>query len=603
MKKTDNNGILFLFRGCTNGLKRYFFLAALCSFGSILFNFLSPQIIRITVDSVLGDKEFAFRAAEYAVNLLGGRNALRSNLYLCAVAVFACALAEGLFTLVSRLSLSHCTESCLKRLRDRIFGHIQRLPFSWHTFNSTGDTIQRCTADMDVIRNFIANQLLEVIRITILIATALFLMAGMNLPLTLCAALFIPIVAGYSGIFFAQISKRFRIADESEGELMSFVQENLTGVRVVRAFGRERFELDRFDEKNNKLYHKWVDLGYLLGAYWGIGDMVTGLQVLTIICVGCYYACSGGITLGEFLVFVSYNRTLAYPLRRLGRILSDMSKMKVSCSRLCEILSAEEEGDGENVLSADGIKGDIEFKHVTFSYRSVPVLKDVSFHVPRGTTLGVLGATGSGKSTLCSLIDRLYDADEGLIMIDGHDIREYDRRSLRSKIGLVLQEPFLFSKTIAENIAIAKPDSSMEDIRAAARISDIDESITGFANGYETAVGERGVTLSGGQKQRIAIARTLICSCPVLIFDDSLSAVDLGTDARIRASLKKSAKGSTVILISHRINTLMDSDNIIVLENGRIAEMGTHESLIAQNGIYRRTYDLQRAAADTQEDI
>ena len=280
-----------------------------------------------------------------------------------------------------------------------------------------------------------------------------------------------------------------------------------------------------------------------------------------------------------------------------------MSKMKVSCSRLCEILSAEEEGDGENVLSADGIKGDIEFKHVTFSYRSVPVLKDVSFHVPRGTTLGVLGATGSGKSTLCSLIDRLYDADEGLIMIDGHDIREYDRRSLRSKIGLVLQEPFLFSKTIAENIAIAKPDSSMEDIRAAARISDIDESITGFANGYETAVGERGVTLSGGQKQRIAIARTLIFSCPVLIFDDSLSAVDLGTDARIRASLKKSAKGSTVILISHRINTLMDSDNIIVLENGRIAEMGTHESLIAQNGIYRRTYDLQRAAADTQEDI
>ena len=451
---------------------------------------------------------------------------------------------------------------------------------------------------MDIIRNFVANQMIELIRIVILASTALFLMSRMNGTLTLVALVFIPLIAGYSGIFFSILSKKFRVADESEGDLMVNVQENLTGVRVVRAFGREKQELDRFDQANQKLYDLWVDMGYTMGAYWGIGDLVTGLQVMTVIAVGALLAYRGQLTLGEFLAFVSYNRTLAFPLRRLGRILSDISKTRVSAERLAEIQAAEEERDAPDALAPD-LRGDIVFDHVSFAYDGSDVLRDVSFTVPAGSTFGILGGTGSGKSTLCYLLDRLYDLgpDSGRITIGGVDIRDIRRDHLRENIGLVLQEPFLFSKTIAENIAVARPQSNMEQVRHAAAVADVDDSIQGFAHGYDTLVGERGVTLSGGQKQRVAIARTLLCGCPILVFDDSLSAVDLMTDARIRASLREDTGSATVLLISHRINTLMDADRILVLDNGRVAQLGTHEELLTQDGIYRRTYDLRSAAA------
>ncbi|MGM9638930.1 MAG: ABC transporter ATP-binding protein [Butyricicoccaceae bacterium] len=591
--------ILPCFWPYTKGLKRFFALAVLAAFFSILFSFLTPQIIRLTVDSVIGEEPFALPAPLMdALEALGGRAALRSHLRLTAAAVLTCALSEGLFTLSYRLLISHTTESYMKRLRDAIFRHIQHLPFRWHTQNRTGDIIQRCTSDMDIIRNFVANQMIELIRIVILASTALFLMSRMNGTLTLVALVFIPLIAGYSGIFFSILSKKFRVADESEGDLMVNVQENLTGVRVVRAFGREKQELDRFDKANQKLYDLWVDMGYTMGAYWGIGDLVTGLQVMTVIAVGALLAYRGQLTLGEFLAFVSYNRTLAFPLRRLGRILSDISKTRVSAERLAEIQAAEEEHDAPGALAPD-LRGDIVFDHVSFAYDGSNVLRDVSFTVPAGSTFGILGGTGSGKSTLCCLLDRLYDLapDGGRITIGDVDIRDIRRDHLRENIGLVLQEPFLFSKTIAENIAVARPQSSLEQIRHAAAVADVDDSIQNFAHGYDTLVGERGVTLSGGQKQRVAIARTLLCGCPILVFDDSLSAVDLMTDARIRASLREDTGSATVLLISHRINTLMDADHILVLDNGRVAQLGTHEELLAQEGIYRRTYDLQSAAA------
>jgi len=589
----------------TAGIKGFFILAVLTAFCAILFGFLTPQIIRITVDSVIGTEPFALPAflMEW-LDRLGGREGLRQNLLLCGGAVLVCTVVEGLCNLSSRLLISHTTETYIKRLRDAIFRHIQHLPFSWHTHNRTGDIIQRCTSDMDVIRNFVANQLLETIRIVILATTALYLMSQMNQTLTVIALCFIPIIACYSGIFFSRLSKQFRIADESEGDLMVAVQENLTGVRVVRAFGREKQELDRFDRFNQIHYDKWVDMGYTMGAYWGIGDLVTGIQVMTIIAAGAVLAYRGELTLGEFLVFVSYNRTLSFPLRRLGRILSDMSKMKVSAERLAEILEAEEELDAPEDAAPE-IRGDIAFERVSFGYDGTDVLKDVSFTIPAGSTFGILGGTGSGKSTLGYLLDRLYDLEpgKGRITIDGRDIRTIRRDHLRHNVGIVLQEPFLFSKTIAENIAIARPESSMEQIRHAASVADVDESIMEFRDRYETLVGERGVTLSGGQKQRVAIARTLMCGSPIMLFDDSLSAVDLTTDARIRAALRQDTDNATVILISHRINTLMDADRILVLEDGRVAQIGTHEELIAVDGIYKRTYDLQSAAASGKEAI
>ncbi|MBQ4051366.1 MAG: ABC transporter ATP-binding protein, partial [Oscillospiraceae bacterium] len=413
---------------------------------------------------------------------------------------------------------------------------------------------------------------------------------------------FIPLVMGYSGIFYAKIAGRFRIADEAEGELTTTVQENLSGVRVVRAFGRERFEIERFDKKNINFSNLWIELGKLLSLYWCLGDLITGLQVMTIIVAGAFFAVQGELSLGEFLAFVSYNATLIWPVRGLGRILSEMSKAGVSIDRVAYILNAEEEIEPADAKTP-AMTGDICFNDVTFSYEGVkPVLDHVSFTIPAGKTFAVLGSTGSGKSTMMHLLDRLFDLGEGQgsITVGGVDIREIRRDHLRKNIGLVLQEPFLYSRTIKENIAIAHPGVGLDDVRGAAGIACVDEAIDTFTDGYDTVVGERGVTLSGGQKQRVAIARMLMQNAPIMIFDDSLSAVDAETDAKIRAALHERMGDATVILISHRITTLMQADMILVLEDGKLSQMGTHNELIAKEGIYRQIYDIQMSSRDRE---
>ena len=428
-----------------------------------------------------------------------------------------------------------------------------------------------------------------------LIVLSLALMFGMNAKLSWIALCFIPVVMLYSGVFYAKISKRFQTADEAEGDLSAAAQENFTGVRVVRAFGRESYEIDRFQKKNEKFANLWIRLGHLLSAYWGIGDLVSNIQVMTIIVVGSLEAVAGNITLGEFIVFVSYNSMLVWPVRSLGRILSEMSKTGVSIGRIKEILDAKEEADPEDAVCPP-MNGDVVFENVSFDYYGVnPVLKNVSFTVKAGTTVGILGSTGSGKSTMMYLLDRLYDLPEGhgRITISGVDIRRIPRGYLRKNIGFVLQEPFLFSKTIRENIGITHPAADLSAVRHSASIAAVDEAITEFSAGYDTVVGERGVTLSGGQKQRVAIARMLMQHAPIMVFDDSLSAVDAETDAKIRAALKENTGDSTVVLISHRITTLMHADRIFVIENGNIVQSGTHEELCRQDGLYKQIYDIQ----------
>lgn len=582
------------------GIKRYFLFAVLASAFSIVFQFLMPQIFRITVDSVIADKPFALPGFLSAwLQSLGGRDYLRSHLIICAGAVVAVSLISGLCNFLSRSNIARFTERFVRSLRDTLYTHVQHLPFRWHIQNQTGDIIQRCTSDVDVIRNFVSSQLIEVIRTVFLISVALGLMFSMNTTLSLIALVFIPIVMLYSGFFYRRISRRFKKADEAEGELTVAVQENLTGVRVVRAFAREKHEVDRFDARNESFARSWIDLGATLGAYWGLGDVVTGLQVMSIIVVGSIFAVRGTITLGEFLVFVSYNQTLAWPVRSLGRTLSEMSKMGVSLDRLKEILDAPAESD-ESALAHPPLDQDIRFDNVTFSYDSQPVLKNLSFTVEKGKTFGILGSTGAGKSTVTYLLNRLYDLpeDSGRITIGGVDIRQIDRAYLRRNIGLVLQEPFLFSKTIHENIGIAAEDKSLAAVHRNANIAAVHDSIEGFAAGYDTLVGERGVTLSGGQKQRVAIARTLMLGAPVMVFDDSLSAVDLETDARIRDALHEVSADATVILISHRINTLMNADRILVLTDGALEDVGTHAELIAREGTYKRIYDMQGSISE-----
>ena len=582
-----------------------FGLGLLCSMLNTAFNSLTPQIIRMTVDSIIGSEELpGWFTALGLQRLLQGDTA--RVLLLAAAAVLAAAILSGVFSFLARINTARASENAIKSLRDALYGHIQKLPFSWHTAHQTGEIIQRCTSDVEVIRNFVSAQMVEVFRIVFLIVMTMAIMFSMNVKISLVVAVFIPIIALYSFFFSSKISKRFMDADIAEGKLSSTVQENLTGVRVVRAFGRENFEIERFDERNNHFADLWIRLGHMMTTYWSTGDFIMALQVLTVICVGTVSAVNGEITLGEFLAFVSYNATLTWPVRSLGKILAEMSKTGVSLERVSYILLAEPEHDPPRALQPP-MDRDISFEHVTFGYENQkPVLDDVTFTIPAGSTFAILGGTGSGKTTLMHLLNRLYDLEPGCgrITIGGVDISRIGRGYLRKNVAIVLQEPFLFSRTIRENIGITAQerdrDAMLEYVRSAARSACVDEAIEGFAQGYETVVGERGVTLSGGQKQRVAIARMLTQNAPVMIFDDSLSAVDAETDAKIRQQLKEKMGSATTILISHRITTLMQADRILVLDNGRVADLGTHEELIARPGIYRDIYEIQMNNADRE---
>ena len=578
----------------------FFAAALLCACLSMIFNALTPQIIKITVDSVLGEEPAQLPALLRGLIDLEGLKAepIRA-LWLAAGAVVVVAILRGICTYGQRVNLSKGSEGFVKKIRDDLFRHIQHLDFEWHTAHSTGDIIQRCTSDVEVIRNFVCLQLVEVVRTVFLIVLYLSIMISMSPRLSLVSLVFIPVVGLSSGIFYRKISRRFQAADEAEGEVTTCAQENFTGVRVVRAFGRERFEEDRFAAKNNRFSQLWIRLGKLMSIYWASGTLLTCLQVMAVIVVGTIETVEGRMTLGGFIAFVGYNETLAWPVRALGRVLSDMSKAGVSMDRVGYILKAPEERDTPEAEDVE-LRGDIVFDHVTFGYEGQPVLKDVSFAIPQGSTFAVLGGTGSGKSTLIHLLDRLYDLGEGQgrITIGGRDIRTLRRECLRRQIGLVLQEPFLFSQTIRENIAATCPRAPEEELRHAAAVACVDEAIQEFPDGYETMVGERGVTLSGGQKQRVAIARMLMQHAPVMVFDDSLSAVDAETDTKIRTALREQVQGATVILISHRITTLMQADRILVLEDGRVADLGTHSELIARPGIYREIYEIQMSSDD-----
>lgn len=589
-----------LIRRFFDGSKRYFVIAVAASLATTVLNALTPQIFRFSIDSVLGGSKYAY---------------LAEHLWILALLLVGVAVLSGISQYTFRSNTALAGENFAKNMRDTLFVHVQRLPMGWHDKNQTGDIIQRCTSDVEVIRNFVVTQLLEVFRTVFLIITSFAMMLSMNVELSLVVLLFVPIVVLYSAVFYRLIAKRFIVADEAEGELSTVVQENATGVRVVRAFGREQFEMDRFREKNDYFAKLWIRLGTLSGLYWGVGDLITGLQVVTVIVLGAARAVRGDISVGEFIAFASYNTTLVWPIRGLGRILSDMSKAGVSFERVDYIIRAEEEAYGntddsvraeeEAYENADDLKGgfDICFDHVSFGYEDgQKVLSDITFQAPQGYTFGILGGTGSGKSTIIQLLTRLYELKDGQgsITVGGEDIRRIPLKKLRGSIGMVLQEPFLYSRTIRENIAAARPDASMEEIRRVAKIACIDDAVMSFPDGYDTLVGERGVTLSGGQRQRVAIARMLLEGAPVMVFDDSLSAVDSQTDLMIRKALKAHMKDAAVILISHRITTLMSADQIMVLNHGKIEEMGSHQELIQRDGIYRQIYDIQMNQDDRQ---
>lgn len=589
------------------GSKHFFVLCIIASLFASLIELICPKIISFTVDSVIGNEKTDLLAflSKY-INKIGGTDFLRENLWIIAVVIIALAALRGIFNYYSSVLNRKGAETLVENMRNKLFHHIERLPFSWYMKNQTGDIIQRCTSDVETVKAFLSEQLTSVISTVLMIVVSLFFMYSISVPLATIALISIPIVVGYSLIFHRRIGKDFLECDNHEGKLSSIVQENLTGVRVVRAFGREKYEVDKYTKQNDIYCNSWIKLGFVLSVFWAMGDVISGLQVMLILVFGSILCVQGKLSVGDLIAIVSYNSMLTWPVRSLGRVISEMSKAGVSIERISAIIDAEEESDVENAVDADPT-GDIEFHNVSFSYDgSAEILKNINLKIEKGTTLGILGMTGSGKSTLAALLCRLYELPEdcGRITLSGTDIRNIKASSLRKNIGIVLQEPFLFSRTIRENIGITfdDPTAHSDEIKDAARGASLDESIENFASGYDTMVGERGVTLSGGQKQRAAIARLLIQNTPVMIFDDSLSAVDSETDTKIRQALREKTSDSTVIIISHRIQTLMSADKIIVMSGGEIVESGSHSELVSKNGIYSKIYDIQSSGSYQQNE-
>ena len=581
-----------------DGSKRWFLAAILSTVGLALTNMLTPQIVRVTVDSVLGSEPFdlpPFLAD--LLNRLGGAEVLREKLWMIGIVIVGIAVFGFAFFYGSRVFNTKAAETLVKTMRDKVFRHLLALPDDWYGKNRTGDIIQRCTSDINMVKDFLSEQLVSVFRIVVMLALSLFFMFSLHVGLTLIALAGVPVLLTTSLIFHKKVSPEFEICDENEGKLSAIVQENLTGVRVVRAFGREVYEKEKFDNQNRYYMGLWDRVNKMFCRYWSVADLIANLQIMLLVVFGAVFAIRGELSAGAYIAFLSYNGYLTWPIRQLGRVISEMSKAGVSLRRIEGILNAapERDEDGAERVTTD-YRGDIAFDRVSFSFDGkTPVLEDVSFTVPAGSTVGILGGTGSGKSTLVRLLDRLYPLPEGngTISVGGIDIRRLRAAELRSNIGFVLQEPYLFSRTIGENLRLAKQTASDAELRAAAHIACLDSAVESFPSGYDTFVGERGVTLSGGQKQRAAIARTLVQDTPILIFDDSLSAVDTETDATIRARLAGREGRATTLLISHRTATLMHTDRIVVLDRGRVAEIGTHEELLAKNGIYRRIYDIQ----------
>ncbi len=568
-----------------------FLIVIIYTFG----NLFSPLMFSFIIDNLIEGKQITSPIFLFLTNNLGGVEYLRNNLWLAAIVLVLVNVVVGLCIFFRGKLNSEISQQMSQDIRNDLYNNIQLWPYSTLSRSKAGDLIQRCTSDVEVVRQFFSGQLAEVVYAVSITVFANVVLFSINGSLAIYSLVTLPVLFIVSLLFFKSIQKFFTRFDETEAELTTVMQENLSNLRVVRAFNREKYEMDKFSIKNKELSKIDFELINHLGFQWGVGGSLSMAQVLLTTLIGIFFVINNQITIGQFSVFISYQSMIVYPVRSLARLLSNMGKMKVSIERLLEILNEKTE-DIESGKVLD-IKGDIKFSHVGFQYDdgTFPVLKDISFSVKPNETLAILGPTGSGKSTLVHLLTGLLDYTEGSITIDSVELKEIQKKCLRKNVGIVLQEPFLFSKTIYDNIKISRKDADKSKVYAAAKIASVHDVISEFSGGYDTLVGEKGVTLSGGQKQRIAIARTIINDCPILIFDDSLSAVDTQTDNEIRKAIKSLRKKCTTIIIAHRISSAQDADHIIVLENGRITQNGNHQQLVNQPGLYKRIYEIQAA--------
>jgi ATP-binding cassette subfamily B protein len=488
------------------------------------------------------------------------------------------------------------SEGIVRRLRDRLYAHLERLACAYFDGAKTGDLVQRCSSDVETIRVFMSLQVVEISRTVLLLCVIVPILFALDVRMALVSLALFPVVFIFAVLFFRRVKTLFKEVDEAEGAMTSVLQENLTGIRVVRAFARQEFEEAKFAEKNARHRDLHYRLFRLLGNYWGISDVLCMGQLGLTLIAGAYWIRAETLSVGTLYAFLTYVSVLIWPVRHLGRVLQDTGKATVALRRVQEILTQAEESDDGAELE---LSGAIEVRDLSFAFDGAKdALEKVSFRIAPGETLALLGRPGAGKSTLVQLLLRLYDYEHGSIRLDGRELNTLSRRSVRAQIGVVMQEPFLYSKTIGANVRLGRSTATEDEIAASASAADIHGSIQEFEKGYDTLVGERGVTLSGGQRQRVALARALLKDAPILVLDDALSSVDTETEGRILEALRHRRGRRTTILIAHRLSSVRHADRILVLDQGAVVQAGTHGALLKEDGPYRRLRRIQQETGE-----
>ncbi|AHF93595.1 ABC transporter [Opitutaceae bacterium TAV5] len=595
-----------------HGQRVLYLLALVCLLFAIGLNYLVPLVGTVTLDHAISGKPAHEANGLLAVMLgaLGGAENLRAHLWIAVVAMVAITATSGVFSYAKGWLASLASDGIARNLKNELYDHLNHLPARHHDRSDTGDLVQRCTSDVETTRQFLAVQVMEIGNSLILAASVLPLMLMLHVPMTLVSfALVVPLVV-YSYVYFVRVRHVFKAVDEAEGALTGVVQENLTGIRVVRAFARQEYERRRFAGPNAAYRDTSLRMLRLMAWYWSLSDLVSLVQTGLTLLVGAWWLAKGEITVGTLFAFITYLGIMLWPVRQMGRILTDLGKTTVALGRIREILDTPREGEPEAGLvpaghaspngAADARPGAISIRDLGFTHQGMsrPALDGISLDVAPGETLAIIGPSGAGKSTLMHLLLRLYDYDEasggsGSIRIDGRELRTLPRKDVRARTGVVMQEPFLYAKTLRDNLRLGRGDASESEVEEAARAACIHESITSFEKGYDTLIGERGITLSGGQRQRMAIARAILKRPPLLILDDALSAVDGETEALIIEALRQRHGRSTTLVIAHRLSTLAHADRVIVLDHGRIIQSGTHADLAGRDGLYRRLWQIQ----------
>jgi len=590
-----------------------------CLILATVVNFGIPLVGSATIDYAVSDKVSGPGtpwAIELMLRFVGGPARLRGHLWLAAVMMVILSVVSGLFTYLKGWQASLASDGIARQLKNELYDHLSHLPTVYHDRTDTGDLVQRCTSDVETTRQFLASQIMEIGNAAILAGSAFPMLMSLNPRLALVSFVLIPPIVIYGYVYFRKVKHVFKSVDEAEGALTAIIQENLTGIRVVRAFARQDFEREKFAVPNARYRDRSVFMLRLMSWYWSISDLVALTQIGLVLIVGSHWIVEGKLSVGVLFAFLAYLAIILWPVRQMGRILTDLGKTSVALNRIREILAIERETEppSPSLITPTGpIKGALAVRHLRFAHAGQRVgsegaLNDVSFSVAPGETLAILGPSGAGKSTLIHLLLRLYDYSAGSILLDGHELGSLPRKWVRSQIGVVMQEPFLFSKSLKDNLRLGRGNALDHEVENAARTACIHETILSFDQGYGTLIGERGITLSGGQRQRVAIARAVLRRPPILVLDDALSAVDGETESLILEALKERHGRATTLVIAHRLSTLVHADRILVLDRGQIVQTGTHAELAAQEGLYRRLWDIQtrtepdfsRDAATTQ---